>query len=154
MRRVWRLCKRRYAASAFDGEGARRAGGRWNPPGVAVIYASETISLAALEALVHTDPDDAPEDMVIIPVDIPDDVAMTELTPRVLPKDWRRTPAPPRLQQLGADWIRTGATAVLSVPSVLVPQERNYVFNPAHPDFARLKRGTPQPFVLDPRFYA
>lgn len=151
MRRVWRLCKRKHAASAFDGEGARLTGGRWNPPGLPVVYASETISLAALEALVHMDPDDAPEDLVVIPVDIPDDVAVAEVTARMLPNDWRSTPAPTRLQQLGANWTQTGKTAVLSVPSVLVPQERNCVFNPEHPDFARIRRGIPEPFVIDPR---
>ena len=153
MQRVWRLCKRKHAASAFDGEGARLSGGRWNPPGVPVVYTSETISLAALEALVHMDREDAPLDLVVIPVDIPDKVDIAEVTVRMLPADWRSTPAPTRLQQLGANWVRTGKTAVLSVPSVLVPRERNYVFNPEHPDFASVKRGKPEPFVLDPRLH-
>ena len=130
MRRVWRLCKRQYVASAFDGEGARLNGGRWNPVGVSVVYTSETIALATLEALVHMDPDDAPEDLVVIPVDIPDDLGIAEETARSLPRNWRATPAPPRLQQIGADWIAAGKTAVLAVPSVVVPSERNYVFSP------------------------
>ena len=153
MRRVWRLCKRRYAASAFDGEGARRYGGRWNPPGVRAVYASETISLATLEALVHVDPADAPTDLVVIPVDIPDDLAVTHVTLRVLPRNWRSAPGPTRLQQVGVNWVRAGKTAVLSVPSVLVPQERNYLLNPEHPDFARIKHGRPQPFSIDLRLY-
>ena len=150
MRRVWRLCRRKHAG-AFDGEGARLSGGRWNPPGVPVVYASETISLAALEILVHIDADDAPEDLVVVPVDIPDDVDVAEVTARGLPGDWRSTPAPARLQRLGADWVRAGKTAVLSVPSAVVPQERNYAFNPRHADFARIKRGKPEPFRIDPR---
>lgn len=154
MRRVWRLCKRRYAASAFDGEGARRYGGRWNPPGLRVVYTSETISLAALEALVHVDPPEAPEDLVVTSVDIPDDIGVTDLAARMLPRTWRSTPAPERLQQLGASWVRAARTAVLSVPSVVVPQERNYLLNPAHPDFARIQIGRPKPFSIDPRLYA
>jgi RES domain-containing protein len=153
VRRAWRLCKRRYAASAFDGEGARRSSGRWNLPGVRVVYCSESIALAALELLVHVDPDEAPEDLVLIPVEIPDDVGLTEVTPRMLPGDWRLTPGPVRLQQIGASWIKSGKTAVLSVPSVVVPQERNYLLNPAHPDFARIRRGRPKPFAVDPRLY-
>ena len=153
MRRVWRLCKRRYAVSAFDGDGARRYGGRWNPPGLRVVYTSETISLAALEALVHVDPPEAPEDLVVICVDIPDDIGVTDLTARMLPRTWRSTPAPARLQQLGATWVRAASTAVLSVPSVVVPQERNYLLNPAHPDFARIQLGRPKAFSIDPRLY-
>jgi RES domain-containing protein len=153
MRRVWRLCRRRYATGAFDGEGARRFGGRWNPPGVRVVYASESISLAALEALVHVDPAEAPDDLVVIPVDVPGRVVVAEIALRVLPGDWRSSPGPARLQALGADWVRAGKTAILSVPSVVVPEERNYLFNPAHPDFAHVKRGRPKAFSLDPRLF-
>jgi RES domain-containing protein len=153
VRRVWRLCRRKYAASAFDGEGARRFGGRWNPPGVRVVYASETISLAALEALVHFDPTEAPDDLVVIPVDIPTGVEVAERTLRILPATWRSTPGSARLQELGADWVRAGKTAVLAVPSVVVPEERNYLLNPGHPDFARVKRGRPKAFSIDPRLY-
>jgi RES domain-containing protein len=120
---------------------------------VRVVYASESISLAALEALVHVDPTEAPDDLVVIPVDIPDRVVVADITLGMLPEDWRSSPAPPRLQELGADWVRSGKTAVLSVPSVVVPEERNYLFNPAHPDFARVKRGRPKPFSLDPRLF-
>ena len=151
--RVWCLCQRRYAASAFDGEGARRYGGRWNPVGVRVVYTSESISLAALEALVHVDPPEAPEDLVVIPVDIPNDMGITEVTSRGLPGGWRSSPGPPRLQQVGLNWVRTGQTAVLSVPSVVVPEERNYLMNPAHPDFARIRRGRPKAFAIDSRLY-
>jgi RES domain-containing protein len=120
---------------------------------VRVVYASESISLAALEALVHVDPTEAPDDLVVIPVDIPVQVAVAEIALRGLPRDWRSSPAPARLQELGANWARSGKTAVLSVPSVVVPEERNYLFNPAHPNFARVKRGRPKAFSLDPRLY-
>jgi len=121
---------------------------------VRAVYSSGTIALAALEMLAHVDPEDAPDDMVVIPADIPDDLAITEVALRSLPGSWRSFPAPPRLQQIGLDWVRGGRTAVLSVPSVLVPQERNYLLNPDHPDFRRIKRGKPKAFAIDPRFHA
>jgi RES domain-containing protein len=150
-RRAWRLCKRAYAARAFDGEGARLSGGRWNLPGTAVVYTSATLSLAALEMLVHVDIEDAPADLVAIPVDIPGGVAIREVHASELPADWQSFPAPSGLQELGTAWARGLATAVLSVPSAVVPQERNFVLNPAHRDFARLEIGKPDPFAFDPR---
>jgi len=120
---------------------------------VRVVYTSGSISLAALETRVHVDPEEAPEDLVVIPVDLPADIGIAELTTRMLPHGWRSTPGLPRLQQLGLNWVRSGKSAVLSVPSVLVPLERNYLLNPAHRDFARIKRGKPKAFAIDPRFY-
>lgn len=152
-RRVWRLCRRRHAATAFSGEGARLYGGRWNPRGSAVVYTSQSVSLAALETLVHLDPEDAPADLVVIPVDVPSAVDVREVAARELPARWRTTPAPAELQQLGADWLRRGDTAVLSVPSAVVPQERNYLLSPAHPQFAQLTVGEPEPFAFDPRLW-
>jgi len=149
--RAWRLCRRRYATSAFDGEGARLSGGRWNQAGIPVVYVSATVSLAALEAFVHMDPDEAPEDLVVIPVGIPDDLALTVIGVRGLPRNWRSTPAPPSLQRIGSEWARDGKTAVLSVPSAVVPQERNYLLNPRHPEFSRIETGKPELFHLDPR---
>jgi RES domain-containing protein len=144
--RAWRLCKQRYAARAFDGEGARFAGGRWNPPGIAVVYTSATLSLAALEMLVHAD-----VGLVASRVDIPDGVRVRTVEIDGLAPDWRLYPPPPALQELGAAWAQALETAVLSVPSVVVPAERNYVLNPAHADFGRLRVGKAEPFSFDPR---
>jgi RES domain-containing protein len=118
-----------------------------------VVYASESIALAALELLVHVDPPEAPDDLVVIPADIPAGLATTQLTTRTLPTGWRSTAGLAALQDLGRSWLRGGKTAVLSVPSVVVPEERNFILNPSHPDFARIKRGVPKAFALDPRLY-
>src|SRR5262249_50308605 len=99
---VWRLCRRAHAA--FDGEGGRLAGGRWNHRGVAVVYTSATLSLAALEYFVHVELADTPGDLVAVAADIPDDVARTELAVASLPADWRAFPAPERLASLGTRW--------------------------------------------------
>ena len=90
---------------------------------------------------------------MVIPADIPADLAITQITPRTLPTGWRSTPGSAALQELGLSWVRAGKTAVLSVPSVVVPEERNFIVNPSHPDFARIKRGGPKPFAIDPRLY-
>lgn len=146
--RVWRLAGR--GRTAFDGEGARLYGGRWNHPGVAVVYTAESLALAVLELFVHLSPRDAPG-LVAIPADVPEQVRVERLDPRELPRDWRATPAPPALADLGTAWARGGASAVLAVPSAIVPRETNYLLNPAHPDFRRPRIGRPEPFSLDPR---
>jgi RES domain-containing protein len=70
-----------------------------------------------------------------------------------LPPDWRHIPAPAVLATMGDDWFRLGATAILAVPSVVIPMEYNYLINPSHPDFVKLAVESPQPFELDPRFW-
>jgi len=149
--RVWRICRRRYAA--FDGEGARIAGGRWNRRGTAVVYASATLSLAALEYLVNVDASAVPEDLVSIFADIPKEVPTANVEVGDLPDDWRRYPAPESLRDIGTTWVERGREAVLSVPSAVVPSERNYLVNPKHSAFARIRIGRPQPFSLDPRLW-
>jgi RES domain-containing protein len=146
--RVWRLCRRPHAR--FDGEGARRFGGRWNLRGTAVVYTSATASLAVLEYLVNLEPEDAPADLVLVPADLPDALAVDVPLER-LPADWRTAPAPEALARIGTEWARAGRSAVLSVPSAILPVERNYLLDPAHRDFAAIVVGRPQPFSLDPR---
>ena len=149
--RVWRLCPARRAESAFDGEGARLHGGRWNHVGVPAVYAAATISLAVLEILVHADHDLLPEALAVIAVDVPPRLVTDLGGVAALPDGWRRTPAPDELKEIGTAFLRTGRTPVLAVPSAVVPQERNYLLNPRLPRFADLVVGTAQPFSLDPR---
>lgn len=147
--RLWRIASTKHAA--FDGEGARLVGSRWTPRGLAVVYASATLSLAALERFVHTEPYLEPPSLVAIPVDVPDTVRTTSIDLGDLSENWRDYPAPDSLQLFGERWAREARTAALSVPSVVIPQERNYVLNPRHPDFARLRIGRAEPFSFDPR---
>ena len=149
--KVWRLCSRAHAA--FDGEGARRAGGRWNQRGTAVVYASATLSLAAQELFVHLDPAEVPKDLVAVSADIPDSVRIKVLGATGLPKNWRQYPAPESLAAIGTAWARSLETAVLEVPSAVIPQERNYLLNPAHADFVRIRSSRPEPFAFDPRMW-
>jgi len=149
--RVWRICARRHGARALDGEGARRYGGRWNPPGVPMVYTAGSLALALLELLVQVDVDLMPGDLVAIGIDVADRVRVRQLRAGQLPAGWDRHPAPDATQTLGAAWIASGETALFAVPSAVVPQETNYLVNPAHADVRSFRILAPEPLRLDPR---
>jgi RES domain-containing protein len=146
--RVWLIAGRRR--TKLDGIGARRSGGRWNSKGVAMVYTSGTLALATLEKLVHVDPDLIPVGQVVLEINVPDRL-ITVLPRRRLQRGWRRMPPGPATQRLGDAWVGSGTSAVLAVPSAIVPRELNYVINPLHPDAARIKLVGRQPFSFDPR---
>lgn len=146
---AWRLIKEVHAPTAFSGEGAARTGGRWNSRGQHVVYASATQSLSVLESLVHLDTPIVFR-YVIIRIDFPDSL-IENLSIKTLPRDWRNEPPPTSSKKLGDLWVKERRSAVLAVPSVLVPTETNYLLNPAHPDFKKIKIGKPVPFFFDPR---
>ena len=149
--RVWRVIPARERA--FNGEGTRRFGSRWVPKGLPAIYTSATLSLAVLELFVHTDPDLVPADLQAISADIPDDLAVHEIALSELPANWRDIPPPTELQELGRRWIVARTAAILSVPSVVVPTERNHVLNPTYSGFRRIRVGKPEGFTVDPRMW-
>lgn len=149
MRRIWRITTERFAATAFSGEGARRYGGRWNPKGFAAIYTAESRALALLEMLVQDDPLRAR--YVLIPAELPDSIYITALGLHDLPPDWRALASRDTLQALGRNWLQSGASAVLAVPSAVVPAERNYLLNPSHPDFSMIKAGEAESLDVDLR---
>lgn len=147
---AWRIVKKRYAGTAFDGEGARQFGGRWNSPGVAVVYVASTRSLAALEMAVHLDRSTLLSTFVLIPCEF-DERIVTAVAHDTLPAQWRRNPSPPELAQIGDVWVKSAESAVLAVPSAIIEQETSFLLNPAHPDFSKIKVGKPQDFEFDPR---
>jgi RES domain-containing protein len=147
---AWRIVKRRLARTAFDGEGARLEGGRWNSPGMPVVYTSASAALAALEILVHLGRGSVLDSYVLISC-VFEERLVTELDPGRLPDDWRTYPAPAALQSIGDEWLASGSSVVLRVPSVVVATEANYLLNPRHPDFRAIRVHSPQPFVFDPR---
>jgi len=147
---AWRIVRRRWATNAFDGEGARLNGGRWSSPGTRVVYVSESIALAALEMLVHLGHEGVLPDYVLIPCTFDEGVAETVPSDQ-LPRNWRTYPASPALQAIGDAWVISGKSAVLRVPSAIIPLETNYLLNPAHPDFQSITIGAQVPFALDRR---
>ena len=147
---VWRLTRPQYAATAPSGEGSARYPGRWNVRGVRVAYASETLSLATLEVLAHAENLEMLNQYVALSVTLPPD-SLTTLTLDELPEDWQTDPAPESTRRLGHTWFGARETLVLKVPSVLVPTEHNFVINPEHPDFARVRVAEPAPLPFDAR---
>jgi RES domain-containing protein len=147
----WRIASAAHAT--FHGEGARRYGSRWTPRGLPAVFTSATLSLAALERFVNTAADLEPVDLVTIAVDIEATVPIETVTVADLPADWRKYPAPPTLAMIGERWLRVSKSVVLSVPSVVIPDERNFVLNPTHGDFARLVINPFEPFSFDPRMW-
>lgn len=146
----WRIVKTKYDARAFEGEGARRFGGRWNGPGSRAVYAADSIALAALELLVHLGDRETLHHYSVHAVHFADRHVVT-VKPRSLSPDWRNSPAPYGLQLVGDAWIADQTSVVLAVPSVVVPLESNYVINPEHPDFASLTTEGPLDFTFDTR---
>jgi RES domain-containing protein len=145
----WRVIKQRFAAHAFDGEGARTSGGRWNSAGRAVVYTSASTSLGLLEKLVHADAGLLPR-YVTIPVAFDADLVET-LDPGKLPAGWRSLPAPFGLQRIGDEWVDSMRSCILEVPSVIVPHESNFILNPKQSDFASLEIGDPITLAVDSR---
>lgn len=135
----------------MDGEGARRAGGRWNNPGTAVVYTSSTLSLAALEYLVHIDIEDAPGDLIAMQIEAPDDVPIEKVAADGLPDFWRREPRHRACVEIGERWLAQGQMLALRVPSAVIPEEANWLINPAHSDAGRLRVMSARRFTFDPR---
>ncbi|HBE70871.1 MAG TPA: hypothetical protein DDW52_22220 [Planctomycetaceae bacterium] len=150
---IWRISRSKYAASAFSGYGAEKTGGRWNYKGHSVVYASENLSLAALELFVHVSPGAIPADLVSLHGTLPDSISVERIETSDLPKNWRDYPAPPELQKIGTDWIVALTSLVLIVPSAINPLETNILVNPAHPEIKKLEVHAGQPFQFDPRMF-
>lgn len=150
---LFRLVKARYADQAFDGEGAKLSGGRWNSKGVAVIYAADSVALAALELLVHLHSHEVLDSYRLYRIQIADS-ELLDLDGRDLPKDWRVDPPPSSTARVGDGWIAADASLALAVPSAIVPSQRNMLINPAHPRFTQaLKSVREESFMFDTRLF-
>ena len=147
---LWRLSPAYHADKALSGEGSYRRGGRWNPPGIRMVYCADSRSLALVEVLANLRRPAflQSQPWVMIQVSVPDDLIER---PSRVPETWRETPYSPATQALGAEWVQAQRSVALRVPSVVVPGEFNYLLNPAHPKFAKVKIGKPEPFLFDPR---
>lgn len=147
---AWRIVHAAYADDIFSGEGSRKFSARWHKAGHRVVYTASTISLATLELIVNTPRAQLLTDFVVTSCTFPE-VIVEELDEKRLPRDWRDYPPPPELQQLGMDWLLSGTSAVLSVPSAVIPEERNYLLNPEHEHFGSVDVGPARPFRIDLR---
>lgn len=147
---AWRIVKAKFAAHAFEGEGARRFGGRWNSKGTAMVYTAGSQALAVLEMLVHLEASDLLKHYRLVPVTF-DQMMVKVLSPANLPANWKRRPTPATVRAIGDKWVASAQSVILQVPSVIVPCESNYLLNPTHPDFGKLVIGKPQAFRFDRR---
>ncbi|MBI5569190.1 MAG: RES family NAD+ phosphorylase [Desulfomonile tiedjei] len=146
------MVKKKHAAHAFDGEGARLYGSRWSTPGNRVVFVSETLSLAILEVLVHLHMSPALRHYVVFTGDFSEELVQV-LDKSRLPKNWRHFPAPPETQALGDDWIESAPSLLLRVPSAIVPGEHNYLINRSHPQFSQVSIAGPKPLDIDGRVF-
>lgn len=148
---VWRIARRRFALDRL-GIGARQDGGRWNSPGVGVIYTGRSISIAALEKFVNLAAV-VPPDLVLVRVELPDNYSFEEPALADLPPDWNAVPTAPSSMQLGTQWAQENRSLVLYVPAALIPEEANAVLNPNHPEFAGVTMTIERAFHYDPRMF-
>jgi len=153
MRQVYRVVRKAYAHAPLDGEGGYRYGGRWSSPGTRLTYTFEHQSLAMLEYFVHLDADDAPPDLVLVTAEIPNELTALPVTSDELPPHWRRSPSPPELARIGDEFVRRVERCVLIVPSALAPHENNWLLNPQHADFRRVRVSEVEPLSYDPRVF-
>jgi RES domain-containing protein len=130
--KIYRIVKTKWQAKAFDGEGARLFGGRWNSKANPCVYCASTESLAQLEMLVHMQKTSLLNHYTLFEVCLTSSQVMTLQT---VPENWQDDPAPPDTAILGDKWLNDNNSVAFKVPSVIVSREVNYLLNPQHSDF-------------------
>jgi len=146
---VYRIGKTKYADD-LKGEGARLNGGRWNHKLTPCLYASESRALALLEYTVNVNIDDIPRALSFTTFEIPDK-SIEILKEEDLPGNWKQTPAPTSTKDFGTNLLKAAKNLVFKIPSAIIPNEHNYLLNPAHPDNKNYKILEIKDFVYDVR---
>lgn len=153
--RLWRIATdaRDYQAHDLSGRGAELTGGRWNRKGRPVVYTASSVSLACLETVVHLGAATLPLNRFLVQVDVPDDIWAARIvhTAGRLPVGWNAVPEGMVSLDIGDDWLKNGGTALLQVPSVIVPEEHNVLINPRHPDAGRISAAKVRQWLYDSR---
>ncbi|PSR53495.1 RES superfamily protein [Adhaeribacter arboris] len=149
---VFRLSKQMYCTD-LSGTGAFKVGGRWNSKGTALVYTADSRALSMAEVAVHIPVGILPKDYFLVSLRIPDD-SVTEVEQSNLPPDWNAFPRSFSTQQFGDNFVKTGKSLVLKVPSAVVPGDFNYLINPLHPLIHQVTLvGEPAPFSFDSRLF-
>lgn len=152
MQWAWRIIKSKLSNHAFDGEGSRIYEGRWTSPGLPVIYTSESLSLATLEVLVHIQSSAPLGAYLQYKIGFTDEL-VEDLNQEKPPGNWRDSPAPVELRAFGDSWIRSGTSVLFRVPSTIITHEFNFLINPLHDDFTKLRLEDPRPLDIDSRVF-
>jgi RES domain-containing protein len=149
--RLYRLVHHKHAAQAFDGEGARLYGGRWNSKGQLCVYTAGSEALAILEVLVHLNNRAALQQYRLFQLTI-DTGQLLTVSLANLPDSWRQQPAAADSARIGDNWLQQQASLALAVPSVIAPRENNILLNPTHAAYADcIRSATELHFLPDPR---
>jgi len=149
---IYRLCKAVYS-NDLSGEGARKFGGRWNSKGFAMVYTAKSRALATTELAVHLPLGIMPKGYVMVKIEIPEIVKISELKIYELPANWKSFPYSCSTQELGDAFIREKSSVVLKVPSAVVPGDYNYLINPAHNDISLVRIIETESFDFDERLF-
>lgn len=152
---LWRIAVEApaYAANDLSGTGARTTGGRWNSKGTPVVYCATNIALATLETVHYLRSGGLPFNRFLVRIDVPDAVWDARQVLDPLPGGWDAIPAGLAARTAGDAWIAAGGSALLLVPSVIVPDEYNVLINPRHADAAAIKATTLKRWIYDPRLF-
>lgn len=148
---LYRLSVAAYATT-LTGEGAALRGGRWNSPGVKMLYTSDSPALSMAEARVHLTRDIIPPDYVLVSLHVPDIMKIQEVDVTLLDKVQKQSGDVKHTQKIGDAFIAAGSACILKVPSAVV-KGWNFLINPAHPDFANIRIASIEPFVFDERMF-
>jgi RES domain-containing protein len=153
---IWRIAVEpaRHAANDLSGNGAKITGGRWNSTGTPMIYGSANIALATLETVISLRNGKLPFNRYLVEIKVPDAVWATRKILDPLPGGWDAMPWGLTGKLTGDAWVRSAASALLMVPSVMVPEEFNVLINPLHADAANIAAQTLKRWHYDPRFFA
>lgn len=150
--KFYRIAKTKYIRD-LSGFGAEKFGGRWNSKGVAMVYTSQNRALAMAEVAVHFSFGIMPKDFSILELEIPDNIKMSEIKINDLPKHWDEIPHNDITQKLGDEFIDRNEFLALKVPSVIVKGDFNFLINPLHKDFDKVKIKNIEPFLFDNRLF-
>lgn len=152
--KVYRIEREKYLSTTLKGNGAALTEGyRWNSLGTHLVYTAESRALAILEVSVHLDlSEDLPEDRHYVEIEIPDNIDILELKVKDLPKNWNAKPPTLYTQYIGDDFVSDNKAAILKVPSSIIPPECNFLINPHHPDWEKIKVNSSSPLTFDERF--
>jgi RES domain-containing protein len=149
---IYRLCRQKYA-NDLSGRGAELSGGRWNGKGIAALYTSSSRALCAIEIIVHVPAGIVPQDYYMVTIELPDNAAIKTLSIRDLPENWNRNPISALSQRIGDTFFAERKALVLKAPSAIIKDEWNYIINPAHKDFGKVKILSAEPFTFDLRLF-
>lgn len=149
---VYRLSRKKYSGD-LTGKGSQKYGGRWNSPGYRILYTSQSIALCTVEVAVHLPFGYIPEEYYLTSIEIPDSIKITAFKPTDLPKNWNSMAPIPATKKIGDNFIKENKHLVLQVPSASVQGDFNYLINPKHKDFSKVKIKKTEPFSFDQRLF-